>query len=80
MRRSSLLPEGAAYALDMGHRFLSAAVGVLLVGSAIMLLRRGVHASGLISTARLVIVALAGQKLPCAPDGPRARPAGSAAF
>ena len=61
--RGSLLPEGTAYMIHMAHRLLSAAVGVVLVGSVIMALRRSAHIRGLSPTAWLVIAALAGQIL-----------------
>ena len=61
--RGSLLPEGAAYAIHMVHRFLSAAVGVVLAGAAMMVLRRGVDVPRLSLAAWLALAALAGQVL-----------------
>ena len=61
--RGSLLPEGAAYAIHMVHRFLSAAVGVVLAGAAVMVLRRGVDVPRLSLAAWLALAALAGQVL-----------------
>ena len=61
--RGSLLPEGAAYAIHMVHRFLSAAVGVVLAGAAVMVLRRGVGVPTLSLAAWLALAALAGQVL-----------------
>ena len=61
--RGSLLPEGAAYAIHMVHRFMSAAAGVVLLASALMVLRRGVRVPALSLAAWLVLAALAGQVL-----------------
>ena len=61
--RGSLLPEGAAYAIHMVHRFTSAAAGVVLAGAAVMALRRGVGVPGLGMAAWLALAALAGQVL-----------------
>ena len=61
--RGTLWPDGAAYQIHVAHRLLSAAVGVVLVGSVIMALRRSAHIPGLSPTAWLVIAALAGQIL-----------------
>ena len=61
--RGTLWPDGSAYQIHMIHRLLSAAVGVVLVGSVVMALRRSAHMPGLSPTAWLVIAALAGQIL-----------------
>ncbi len=61
--RGSLLPEGAAYLIHMSHRYLSAAVGLVLVGAAVVALRRGGRIPGIGLVAWLVIAALAGQVL-----------------
>ena len=61
--RGSLLPEGTAYAIHMVHRFLSAAVGVVLLASALMVLRRGARVPALSLAAWLALAALAGQTM-----------------
>ena len=61
--RGSLLPEGAAYAIHMVHRFMSAAAGVVLLASALMVLRRGVRVPALSLAAWLALAALAMQVL-----------------
>ena len=60
--RGSLMPEGTAFAIHMGHRLLSAMVGVVVLGAAIMALTRGTH-TPVRSIAWLVIVAMVGQTL-----------------
>ena len=61
--RGSLLPEGAAYAIHMVHRFMSAVAGVVLLVSAVMVLRQGARVPWLGLAAWLVLAALAGQVL-----------------
>ena len=61
--RGSLLPEGAAYAIHMVHRFMSAAAGIVLLVSAVMVLRRGARVPWLGLAAWLALAALAGQVL-----------------
>ena len=61
--RGSLLPEGAAYAIHMVHRFMSATAGVVLLASALMVLRRGVRVPALSLAAWLALAALAMQVL-----------------
>ena len=61
--RGTLWPEGTAYQIHMAHRLLSAVLGVVLVGSAIMAFRRSARIPGLGPAAWLVIAALAGQVL-----------------
>ena len=61
--RGSLLPEGTAYAIHMVHRFMSAAAGVVLLASALMVLRRGVRVPALSLAAWLALAALAMQVL-----------------
>ena len=61
--RGTLWPDGAAYQIHMAHRLLSAALGVVLVGSVIMALKRSAQVPGLSRTAWLVVAALAGQVL-----------------
>ncbi len=58
----SLMPEGTAFAIHMGHRLLSALAGVVVIAAAIMVLRRGTPTS-VRSIAWLVIVAMGGQTL-----------------
>ena len=60
--QGSLMPEGTAFAIHMGHRLLSAMVGVVVLGAAIMVLRRGTP-KHVRSTAWLVIIAMVGQTL-----------------
>ena len=60
--QGTLMPEGTAFAIHMGHRMLSAMVGVVVLGAAAIVLRRGMPAS-VRSTAWLVIVAMVGQTL-----------------
>ena len=59
--RGSLLPDGTAYAVHMGHRFLAAAVGIIVVGTAIAATRRAAHVPGLSVTAWAVVAFLAAQ-------------------
>ena len=61
--RGSLLPDGAAYLVHMSHRYLTAAVGLAMVGAAVVALRLPVHVPGLASAAWLMVAALAGQVL-----------------
>ena len=61
--RGSLLPEGAVYAINMGHRFSSAAAGAILLGAAVMALRRGAGVPGLGLAAWAALAALLGQML-----------------
>ena len=61
--RGTLWPEGTAYQIHMAHRLLSAALAVVLVGSAIIALRRGPRIPGLSPAAWIVIATLAGQIL-----------------
>ena len=60
--QGSLMPEGTAFAIHMGHRLLSAMVGVVVLGAAVMVLRRGTP-KHVRSTAWLVIIAMVGQTL-----------------
>ena len=60
--QGSLMPEGTAFAIHMGHRLLSAMVGVVVLAAAIMALKRGTPAH-VRSTAWLVIAAMVGQTL-----------------
>ena len=60
--RGSLMPEGTAFAVHMGHRLLSALAGVVVIGAAVMVLRRATPAPAR-SIAWLVIVAMVGQTL-----------------
>ena len=60
--QGSLMPEGTAFAIHMGHRLLSAMVGVVVLGAAIMVLRRETP-KHVRSTAWLVIIAMVGQTL-----------------
>ena len=60
--QGSLMPEGTAFAIHMGHRMLSAMVGVVVLGAAVMVLRRGTP-KHVRSTAWLVIIAMVGQTL-----------------
>ena len=61
--RGSLLPEGTAYAIHMIHRFMSAAAGIVLLVSAVMVLRQGARVPWLGLAAWLALAALAGQVL-----------------
>ena len=61
--RGSLLPDGAAYLIHMSHRYLTALVGLALVGSAVVALRWAGRIPGLGLASWLVIAALAGQVL-----------------
>ena len=61
--RGSLLPDGAAYLIHMSHRYLTAAVGLVLVGAAVVALRWSGRIPGLGLIAWLVVAALAGQVL-----------------
>ena len=60
--RGSLMPEGTAYAVHMGHRLLSALAGVAAIAAAVAALRRGAPAA-VRSTAWLVIASMVGQTL-----------------
>ena len=60
--RGSLMPQGTAFAIHMGHRLLSAMAGVVVIGAAVMVLRRGTPAS-VRSIAWLVVLAMVGQTL-----------------
>ena len=60
--QGTLMPEGTAFAIHMGHRMLSAMVGVVVLAAAAMVLRRGTPAH-VRSTAWLVILAMVGQTL-----------------
>ena len=59
----SLLPEGAVYAINMGHRFSSGAAGVILCGAAFMALQRRAGVPGLGAAAWAALAALALQML-----------------
>ena len=60
--RGTLMPEGTAYAVHMGHRLLSAMAGVVVIGAGIAALRRGAPAA-VRWTAWLAIAAMVGQTL-----------------
>ena len=61
--RGSLLPDGAAYLVHMSHRYLTAAVGLVMVGAAVVALRWSGRIPGLGLASWLVVAALAGQVL-----------------
>ena len=61
--RGSFLPDGAAYLIHMLHRYLTAAVGVVMAGAAVVALRWAGRVPGLGLAAWLVVAALAGQVL-----------------
>ncbi|MDA1096721.1 MAG: COX15/CtaA family protein [Chloroflexi bacterium] len=56
--RGSLMPDGTAYAVHMGHRFLAAAVGLIVVGAAVAAWRRRASQPLLGSIAMLVVAML----------------------
>ena len=56
-----LLPDGTAYAVHMGHRLLAAAVGIIVLGTVIVLSIRAAHIPGLSLSAWTVVAVLAGQ-------------------
>lgn len=60
--QGTLMPEGTAFAIHMGHRLLSAMVGVVVLAAAGVALRGGAPAH-VRSTAWLVIAAMVGQTL-----------------
>ena len=61
--RGSFLPDGTAYLVHMAHRYLTALVGLVMVGAAVVALRSSVRVPGLAPAAWLVVAALAGQVL-----------------
>ena len=61
--RGSFLPDGAAYLVHMAHRYITAAVGLVMLGAAMVALRSSVRAPGLAPAAWLMVAALAGQVL-----------------
>ncbi len=61
--RGSFLPDGAAYLIHMAHRYITAAVALVMLGAAFVALRSSVRAPGLVPAAWLMVAALAGQVL-----------------
>ena len=61
--QGSLLPEGTAHAINMGHRLSSGAAGLILCGAAIMALRHRADVPGLGAAAWAALAALAVQML-----------------
>lgn len=61
--RGSFLPDGAAYLIHMAHRYITAAVGLVMLAAAAVALRPSVRIPGLAPAAWLVVATLAGQVL-----------------
>ena len=61
--RGSFLPDGAAYLIHMAHRYITAAVALVMLGAAAAALRSSVRVPGLAPAAWLMLAALAGQVL-----------------
>ena len=61
--RGSFLPDGTAYLVHMAHRYITAAVALVMLGAAAVALRSSVRVPGLAPSAWLMVAALAGQVL-----------------
>ena len=61
--RGSFLPDGTAYLIHMAHRYITAAVALVMLGAAVVALRSSVRVPGLAPAAWLMVAALAGQVL-----------------
>lgn len=57
--RGSLMPDGTAYAIHMGHRYLAAAVGLMIAGAAVVAWRRRAR-QPMLGQIALLIVAMLG--------------------